>query len=93
MNLLRGVDFNIKADEVQAYWNKFETILIAIIDNVAPLEPFLNNCSSSSTKPTGVIKRKINLRKRLLRLTRVNPSNELRDRIKNLNVEIKNHFL
>ena len=93
MNLLRGVDFNIEADEVQAYWNKFETTLITIIDNVAPLEPFLNNCSSSSTKPTGVIKRKINLRKRLLRLTRVNPSNELRDRIKNLNVEIKNHFL
>ena len=36
---------------------------------------------------------KINLRKRLLNSLKTSPSNILRDRIKNLNIEIKNHFM
>ena len=44
-------------------------------------------------KPTTSIKRKLNLRKRLLKSLDNNASNALRDRIKNLNVEIKNNFL
>ena len=55
-------------------------------------EPFVNNCSSKSQRPPPSIKRKLNLRRRLLKPMNNNASNELRNRIKNLNVEIKNHF-
>ena len=92
LNLLSNTDLNFEADQVQAYWNKFEQTINPIVDKLAPLEPFFNNCSSKSQKPSPSIKRKINLRKRLLRSMENNFSNELRNRIKNLNVEIKNHF-
>ena len=82
------MNLNIEADTVQPYWNRLESILLTIIDNLAPLEPFINNCSSNSLKPTGVIKRKINLRKRLLKKINNNPTNAIRDRIKNLNIEM-----
>ena len=61
VNVLSDVDFNFEADQVQAYWNKFEMALLPVIDNVAPLELFLNNSSVNSIKPMGVIKRKVNL--------------------------------
>ena len=93
LNALSSVNLNIEADTVQPYWNRLESILLTIIDNLAPLESFINNCTSNSLKPTGVIKRKINLRKRLLNKINNNPTNAIRDRIKNLNIEIKNHFL
>ena len=64
-----------------------------IIDELVPIEPFLNNCSSKSQRPSPSIKRKLNLRKRLLKSIANNASNELRIRIKNLNLEIKNHFI
>ena len=67
--------------------------LVPIIDNLAPLEPFFYNCSSNSLKPSHAIKRKINLRKKLLKSLKSNLSNKLRDHVKNLNVEIKNHFV
>ena len=67
--------------------------LINKIITLIPIEPFLNNCSSRSLKPNTSIKRKLNLRKRLLRSLDNNASNSLRDRIKNLNIEIKYHFL
>ena len=83
----------IEADQVQNYWDNFESALMPLVDRLAPLEPFIQNCTINSKKPTGVIKRKINLRKKLLKNLKNNPTNSLRDRIKNLNVEIKKHFI
>ena len=43
-------------------------------------------------KPTETIKRKLNLRKRLLKSLKSNPTNDQRDCIKSLNTEKKHHF-
>ena len=92
LEALALVNFNFETDQVQSFWDKFESSLLPIIDNLVPMVPFINNCSSNSIKPTGAIKRKINLRKRLLKAQKNNPTNELRNRINNLNIEIRTHF-
>ena len=93
MNQCLKLECDFEADQVQAYWNKLEALLLPIIDNIAPLTPFKNNVTVASTEVPDVIKRKLNLRKKLLRSLKTNKTNVLRDRIKNLNVEIKRHFL
>ena len=92
LQALATVNFNFETDQVQNYWDKFEASLLPIIDDLIPMAPFINNCTSNSIKPSRAIKRKLNLRKRLLRSIKTNPTNELRTRINNLNLEIKNHF-
>ena len=89
---LAGVDFNILTDDVQSTWNNFESVLLPVIDKIAPLVQFSNNLTVKSLKPSSVIKTKLNLRKRLLKPLKNNPSNVLRDKIKNLNFEIRQHF-
>ena len=92
MEALAPVNFNFETDQVQNFWDKLETTSLPIIDNLVPMVPFINNCSSNSIKPIGVIKRKINLPKRLLKALKNNLTNELRNRIINLNIEIRTHF-
>ena len=53
---------------------------------------FTNNSTIKSQNPSTAIKNKIHLRKRLLKTLEKKPSNPLRDRIKNLNIEIRHHF-
>ena len=60
LEALAPVNFHFETDQVQSFWDKFENSLLPIIDNLVPMVPFINNCSSNSIKPTGVIKRKIN---------------------------------
>ena len=90
---LSNLSFDFEADQVQAYWNKLESLLLPVIDNIAPITPFKNNVTVASTEVPDVIKRKLNLRKRLLKSLKTNKTNVLRDRVNNLNVEIKRHFL
>ena len=92
ITLLNEIQFNIESNSVQASWNLFENLLLPIIDKIAPLTPFENNATSSSLKEPRIIKNKMNLRKRLLRKLKLEKTNVLRDRIKNLNVEIRCHF-
>ena len=89
---LASINFDIVSDDVQSMWNKFENLLLPVIDKLAPLTPFSNNSTVKSQHPTTTIKNKISLRKRLLKNLNKKPSNELRNRIKNLNVEIRHHF-
>ena len=89
---LSKLDFNIETDDVQSTWNNFENLLLPIVDLLAPLTEFSNNSAIKSLKPSPTIKRKLNLRKRLLKSLQRTPSNELRDRIGTLNTEIKHHF-
>ena len=63
---LATVNFNFETDQVQNYWDKFEASLLPIIDDLIPMAPFINNCTSNSIKPSRTIKRKLNLRKKLL---------------------------
>ena len=92
LNELSQVTFKDRTDDVQSTWNNFEAILMPIVDKLVPLVEFSNNSTIKSTKPTNTIKRKINLRKRLLKSIKDNPTNAQRDRIKSLNVEIRHHF-
>jgi hypothetical protein len=53
--------------------------------------PFINNSACSSFTPV-IIKNKLNICKRLLRASKVNPKVETKLRIKQLNLEIRNHY-
>ena len=92
LNELASNDFDIIADDVQSMWNRFENVLLPIIDKLAPMTEFTNNSTVKSQNPSAAIKNKIHLRKRLLKTLEKKPSNPLRDRIKNLNIEIRHHF-
>ena len=91
-NELSRVEFRMDSDDPQSLWNSFENELLTIVDELVPYVPFSNNQSLKSLKTPIPIKNKLNLRKRLLKSLDKRPSNILRDRIKNLNCEIKNHY-
>ena len=77
--------------QVQSCWNAFESELVRVVDEVAPLVEFLNNSVKSVVTPP-VIKNKLNTRKRLLSKLKRNPSNEIKDRVRALNCEIKTFY-
>ena len=87
---LNGVDWNIGIDDVQNFWNEFESKLVRIIDEIAPMATFHGNVIKE--KAPKAIKNKINKRNRLLKSFRENPSSDLKKSIKQLNCEIKMHY-
>ena len=89
---LSKTDFNIQADTPQSYWNQLEQKILTITDQIVPYVPFINNASVKSLQPNSAMKKKLNLRKRLIKISRTNPNDPLRIRINNLNKEIKSHF-
>ena len=66
--------------------------LLTVIDNLIPITAFTNNQTAASNITPTIIKRKINLRKRLLKKLKHNPDTETKIRIKNLATEIKQHY-
>ena len=62
---LSQVNFDIMADRVQDIWNKFDNVILPIIDELAPCEPFIDNITVNSIAPCKIVKRKINLRNNL----------------------------
>ena len=88
---LTSANWNIEQDDVQSYWNSFESTLIEIVDALVPVEKITP--SESLSKPPRTIKSKINRRNRLIKtLKRNNNSNESRCELKILNKEIKRFF-
>ena len=87
---LSMVNWNIEKDQVQTYWNTFESNLVEIIDKIAPLQ-LEKEIKSDKSKPTPYIKNKINKHNRLLKKlgTCSNPNPDVRTTIKYLNKEIK----
>ena len=85
-----NMDWNVS--DIQCYWNKIEEIIIRIIDKLAPITKYVDNVTSKSKTPL-LIKRKLSQRKRLLRRLKQNPSEDLKIRMKNLNAEIKSHYI
>ena len=75
---------------VQEIWNNFEEKLIQIVNEIIPVVEFEGK--NVKTKQCPVIRRKLNLRNRLLKVLKKKPSLELKKRVKNLNVEIRSHF-
>ena len=86
---LTSNNLNIDTDDVQTYWNCFESLLVDIVDQVAPLEKIGNNKPSHNFIPAN-IKNKINKKDRLLKKTISNNTPEKRSLLKTLNKEIKN---
>ena len=90
-DMLSILDWNINVDDVQEYWNIFENMLIDVIDNLAPLITFVGN-EAKETKPPKPIKNAINVRHRLLKIFRKNPSIALKARIVSIDKEIKSFY-
>ena len=90
LSRLSNADWNIKYDTVQDYWNHFENQLVTIVDSIVPYIEFIDKDVKHATPP--VIKNKLNIRNRLLKKSRTTPTGEIKARIKNLNIEIKNFF-
>jgi hypothetical protein len=88
---LKSIVWENDIDSVQHYWNSIERKLVEIVDELAPMVPFVNKSVCEQYLPA-VIKNKLNIRKRLLKTIRRVPSEALRSRIKNLNIEIKNYY-
>ena len=90
---LSKVDWNIEFDDVQSFWNCFESKLVEIIDKLAPLELF-STPNANNSNPPPHIKNKINKRSRLLKKLNKNPATSIdtRQSIKTLNKEIKSFF-
>jgi hypothetical protein len=84
------VDWNNDCNTVQEAWNDLENKLVKIVDSLVPISEFKGN--HLALKPCPIIKRKLNLRNRLLKLLKNRPTLDLRSRIKNLNFEICSHF-
>ena len=85
-------NWHIKRDSVQSYWNEFESILVEIVDALAPLQT-ITQIENDKLKPPPHIKNKINKRNRLLKNINKNPNNtESKIEIKILNKEIKHFF-
>ena len=87
---LSSVNWDIKIDNVQQYWNVFEGLLIGIIDEIVPLTEFSSNVITDS--PPKSVKNKINKRNRLLKSFKKKPTQELKQKITDLNCEIRSHF-
>ena len=88
---LNSENLNIDTDDVQTYWNCFESILVDIVDQIAPLEKIGKIKPSNDFNPTN-IKHKINKRNRLLKKTISNGTPEKKSLHKTLNKEIKSYF-
>ena len=89
---LMEVQFDLEILTVQDLYNEIENKIINIVDTVAPIRKFTNNQQEESSKHPEWIKRKLNLRKRLIRKLKLDKTQETKSRIKNLSVEIKAHF-
>ena len=87
---LSSVDWNINIDDVQEFWNRFENMLIKIVDEIVPLIEFEGNIIKENTPR--VIKNKIIKRNRLLKSFKKCPTLDLKVKITNLNTEIRSHF-
>ena len=91
IKMLSQVNWIICDDNVQNCWNDIENILIKIVDKLAPLTKYKNN-SVVNNPPPKHIKSMISSRKRALKLQKQRPSVILKQKIKELNCQIRNFF-
>ena len=93
VNALLNRDWNFEFDDVQSFWNTFESNLVEVVDDLCPLEKFVNKKQIKLNSPKH-IKKKLNRRNNLLKKIKNNPHDSLgaRTELKTLNKEIKTHF-
>ena len=72
LHLLSQENFDIETETVQCTWNKFENILINIVDALAPLQILNTRIAPSKRITDNFIRRKINIRHKLLQKLKTN---------------------
>ena len=89
---LSKINWVIENDDVQSYWNSFESKLIEIVDSLAPMG--ITSENNAKITPPQFIKSKINKRNNLKKKIKHNHVNQqvLQQNLKSLNKEIKNFF-
>jgi hypothetical protein len=65
--------------------------MITVEDKIVPLISFVSNRALDKPTPKATTN-KLNISKKLLRKLKNNPTVENKNRIKNLNIEIRNYF-
>ena len=93
LNELKKINFETGADSVQSIWDNIENHLINVVDKIVPSVAHKDNVTVESIIPSPMIKHKINLRNRLLKRFKITKDQQLKQRLKNLNLEIKGHFV
>ena len=89
---LAKINWQNDYDDVQSYWNHFESTLIEVVDHLVPMEKSTNKLEKIT--PPRAIKSKINRRNNLikkLKRNNLNPDNT-RNELKSLNKDIKKFF-
>ena len=84
-------NWDLTSDTVQDYWNQFETKILQIVDDIAPMTTFKNNTYNKNATPD-FIKKKTNLRKRLIKTNKYRKDPSIYQKIKDLNREIKAYY-
>ena len=88
---LSRTNWDLTSDTVQDYWNQFETKILQIVDDIAPMTTFKNNTYNKNATPD-FIKKKTNLRKRLIKTKKYRKDPSIYQKIKDLNREIKAYY-
>ena len=91
LNTLKNFNLEIDCVNVQQYWNCFENILINVVDEIVPI---VESCplKQKNTNLPPSIRTKVNQRNRLIKRNKMNPSVELKSKIKTLDKVIKTFF-
>ena len=71
LNELELIEWDLEVNNVQNMWDEFESKLVKVVDKIVPLTRFVNKKAICSTPFE--IKRKFNIRKRLLKQRKRNP--------------------
>ena len=93
INLLEKINFDLEITSVQDLSNEIENKIITVVDKIAPITKFSNNRLEDTNVHPFWLKRKINLRKKLMKKLKSDKSQETKMRIKHLSTEIKSHFV
>ena len=88
---LSRTNWDLTSDTVQDYWNQFETKILQIVDDIAPMTTFKNNTYNKNATPD-FIKKKTILRKRLIKSNRYRKDPSIYQKINDLNREIKAYY-
>ena len=92
LEMMKNVKFDLEISSVQELCNEIENKIINVVDKIAPISKFCNNQLEDSSIRPEWLKRKINLRKKLLKKLKGDKTQSTKSRVKNLSAEIKQHF-
>jgi hypothetical protein len=90
-NMLANSDWSIDVLDVQQYWNLFEQRLLNIIDVIVPYTKFCHGEIAPNRMGTRM-KTLQNARKNHLKKFKIRPTDILKQKIKQIDSQIKNHF-